>query len=243
MLFVPAHKDELIAKALSSSADAVIFDLEDSCPGMGNYHKGRENIKDNPGHFVRVRSYKDFDISCYCRGVIVPKAESVIPKDVFVCDVYALIETAAGVINCDQIAGSVKGLVFGNEDYSSDTMCEDYSFARGMIVNCARKHNITAIDTVNVDVHNLEKLEGDCFASASAGFDGKLCIHPKEIEVIHRYYTPTKEQYLYSLKVVRLYDKAVQQGSGVAILDGVYVAPPMVKKANKIITRYETYND
>lgn len=69
----------------------------------------------------------------------------------------------------------------------------------------------------------------------------KLCIHPKEIEIIHRFYTPTIKEYEHSCRVVELYEKAEQRGDGVAIIDGIYVAPPMVKYAQKIIKKYETY--
>jgi citrate lyase subunit beta/citryl-CoA lyase len=245
LLFVPAHKTELIEKAIIGDADAIILDLEDACPAWC-HSKGVANVKKYYDAaipvLVRIRDMGDAWLHEFCDGIILPKAESgEMVRQVKMGRMYALIETAMGVMNVMDIAKEVDGLVFGNEDYRADSMCNDFSFARHMVLNAARAYNIQAIDTVNVDVHDLVKLDHDCMISSQLGYDGKLCIHPKEIEIIHKHFTPTEEEYEYSKKVVSLYNKAEKEGSGVAILDGVYVAPPMVKLAEKKIEKYETY--
>jgi len=246
LLFVPAHKEELIKKVFDTKADAVIFDLEDSCPGEKNREKGIRNISDykkqiNAITITRISNTGQIDL-VDTDYIMLPKSEykyyGFVSKKLIL-----LIETALGIMNAGDLLtiGNVEGAAFGNEDYLADTGCSDYSFAQNMIVNACKSNDKFAIDSVNADVHNLDKLNADCARSVVIGFDGKLCINPKEIEVIHKWYTPTQELYEYSCRVIELYDQAEAEGLGVAIIEGVYVAPPMVKRAQKIIKKYETY--
>lgn len=246
LLFVPAHKDYLIKKALESKADAIIFDLEDSCPGERNKEHGLYNISRYGGlcsssTITRI-SNKEQIGHVHTDYIMYPKAEC-IDFSLKGFKIILLIETALGIMNIKNLMSLsvVEGAAFGNEDYLANTGCCDYSFAQNFIVNCAKAYGKFAIDSVNADVHNLGKLKQDCKNGAGLGFDGKLCIHPKEIEIIHRYYTPTEEEYNHARRIIELYDQAEADGSGVAIIDGVYVAPPMVKYAQKIIKKYETY--
>ena len=254
LLFVPAHKEELIKKARDCDADALILDLEDSCPGDQNKIKGIKNIIkyanmiEGKTVFVRISNTDQLDL-IPVKYIVWPKANfKELNKDQATKreehTILALIETAIGVISLHDIMNfrTIMGAVFGNEDYTADTLCTDYNFAQATIVNCAKAFNKLAIDSVNVDVHNFQKLTFDCEKGRLLGFDGKLCIHPKEIETIHKWYTPTVKEYEHSCRVTELYDQAECNGDGVAIIDGVYVAPPMVKYAQKIIKKYETYS-
>ena len=246
LLFVPAHKEELIKKILDTKADAVIFDLEDSCPGERNREIGLQNISryGKQCSSLTITRISDIDqlLHVHTDYIMFPKAECIdISLQGF--RIILLIETALGIMNIKNIMSLsvVEGAAFGNEDYFANTGCGDYSFAQNFIVNCAKAYGKFAIDSVNADVHNLKKLEKDCKKGVILGFDGKMCIHPKEIEIIHKYYTPSLKEYEYACRVIELYDQAEAEGSGVAIIDGVYVAPPMVKRAQKIIEKYETY--
>ena len=136
---------------------------------------------------------------------------------------------------------NIEGIAFGNEDYFADTGCKYYSFPEATVVNCAKAYNKLAIDTVHVDVHNLDGLKAQCGKSVKMGFDGRLCIHPKEIPVVNAFYTPTLKEYEHACRVDELYKQAESEGDGVAIIDGVYVAPPMVIRSRKIIDKYNKY--
>ena len=250
MLFVPAHRVELIEKAQKEGADVLIYDIEDSCPGDKNKRLGKQNIglyANRPLSFVRVNNYSDIeDVSQNVSGIVYPKAETTYIFDKMREEypgitVYALIESAKGVLNCPEIAKRVDGLIFGNEDYRADTLCNHFDFARNMILNAAKSARVMAIDTVHVDVHNLDDLRNECALGKSYGFDGKLCLSPKELPIVHEYFTPTDNEFNYSKRVLELHEEAKSGGKGVAIIDGVYVAPPMVKYAEKVIKKYLKY--
>ena len=247
-MFVPAHKDDLIRKAFDSEADAIIFDLEDSCPAKSR-EKGIENINLYSKLTAKTTIVRIGEIDHVRRVkadyILYPKAEYFLPFAPPDQKAILLIETSLGVMNLFNMlraySENIHSVVFGNEDYFADSGCQYYSFAQSTIVNCAKAYNKLAIDTVHVDVHNIDDLKAKCGQSVKMGFDGKLCIHPKEVEVVNAFYTPTTKKYDHAKRIVELYRQAEEQGDGVAILDGVYVAPPMVRRAEKIIIKYEDY--
>ena len=242
LLFVPAHKDYLIKKALKSQADAVIFDLEDSCPD-GNKEAGIRNINTvntDKIKIVRISDNKQIGI-VDTNFILYPKAEKPLPLDNYIF--ILLIETAKGIIDLPELITDprVYGVAFGNEDYKADTGCNNYDFAQQMIMNYSKAYKKFAIDTVFIDIKDEQVFVNSCINSCDSGFDGRLCLTPKQVEIANLYYTPTKEEYDKSKKIIKLYDQAVDKGSGVAIIDNIYIAPPMVKRAKKVIKKYEYY--
>jgi len=246
LLFVPAHKEYLIEKALKSQADAIIFDLEDSCPGNENKLKGIENISNyisSKKTIVRISNNEQFaKIENYVDYIMYPKTEGYIP---FITkDCILLVETALGIVKLNQIIENnrIIGVAFGNEDYKADTGCNNYDYARQTILNYSKAFGKFAIDTVYIDVKDINGFVNDCRTSYNSGFDGRLCLTPKQAEITNAFYTPIIGEYEESKVIVRLYDQAVKEGNGVAIIEGTYVAPPMVKRAEKIIRKYENYS-
>jgi len=246
LLFVPAHKEYLIEKALKSQADAIIFDLEDSCPGDINKSKGIENISNYTSSkktIVRISNNEQLaKVENYVDYVMYPKIEGYIP---FITkDCILLVETALGIVKLNQIIENnrIIGVAFGNEDYKADTGCENYDYARQTILNYSKAFNKFAIDTVYIDVKDIKGFANDCRTSYKSGFDGRLCLTPDQTEITNAFYTPTISEYEDSKMIIRLYDQAVKKGSGVAIIEGTYVAPPMVKRAEEIIRKCENYS-
>ena len=232
LLFVPAHREDLIEKALKSEADILIFDLEDSCPekfheqGMLNIMKYECKKK-----LVRVRNYYDrHDLEDFCDNFIMPKYES----PVIQIRPFGLIETATGVLNSGNLAHYCEGLIFGNEDYLADTGCSDYSFARGMIVNAAKAAGVLAIDSVYIKIGKELNFMIRCETSYSDGFDGTLCLTPEQARIANQCYMPDENEHAHALKVL-------DAPEGVTMVDGQIIGPPMIKRAKKIISKYEKY--
>ena len=244
LLFVPAHKNDLIKKALKSQADAIIFDLEDSCPGEENRAKGIDNIltcNTDKKTIVRISNHNQvYKLESYVDYIMYPKTEGYIPYITKNC--ILLVETALGIIKLNEIIGNrVIGVAFGNEDYKADTGCSNYNYAQQTILNYSKAYQKLAIDTVFIDVKNIKGFIKNCLDSYNSGFDGRLCLTPKQAEIANLSYLPTKDEYKKSKLIIELYNQAEREGSGVAIIEGIYVAPPMVKRALKIIKKYEYY--
>ncbi len=162
--------------------------------------------------------------------------------------IIPLIETTAAVMNIQKICSSstrIIAVAFGCEDYLSD-LCgvhHDPEFAllfpRSMIANAARSAGIIPIDTLNIDVHNLEKLKKKLKITRILGFEGSLLLHPKEIELTNRYYTPSPEEIERAESIVTLSREIYNGNRSIAVIDGNFIGPPLVRSAQKLLDRYE----
>lgn len=156
----------------------------------------------------------------------------------------AAIESAIGVINAYKIATASKRLVaiaIGAEDFVTD-MHTTRSFdgiellaARSQVLMAARAAGIGALDTVYSDVNNEEGFENEVKLIKQLGFDGKSIINPKQIEPVHRIFTPTKKEIDKSLKVLNAIKEAKSKGSGVVSLNGKMVDKPIAERAQRVI--------
>lgn len=159
-----------------------------------------------------------------------------------------LIETAAAVINAQDICKAserVIAIAFGSEDFISDLEGihdkehESLFNPRAMIAMAARANKVIPIDTVHVKVHDLEDLEKNIITAKNLGFEGMLVLNPKELILVHKYYSPSEEEVKASKEMLQMAKEASQDGKGVAIMNGKFIGPPMVLQAKKIIRKHD----
>jgi citrate lyase subunit beta / citryl-CoA lyase len=157
-----------------------------------------------------------------------------------------IIESALGVENAFAIATASSrnvALTIGLEDYTADlgvpkTKVGDESlFARMRIVNAARAAGLQAIDSVYGDVGDLEGLHKWGERSRSLGFEGMGCVHPSQIEVIHRAFSPSAGEIERALKIVAAFHEAKSQGRAVVSLGSKMIDPPVVQRALQLVKR------
>ena len=155
-----------------------------------------------------------------------------------------IIESALGVIKAYEIASASKNncaLAIGLEDYTADIGTQrtnegrESIFARQMLVNAAKAAGIQAIDTVFSDVADMEALRQSVVEAKSLGFEGKGCIHPRQIKVVHEAFAPTTEEIGKAKKIVLAFEEAEKKGLGVVSLGSKMIDPPVVKRAQNTI--------
>jgi citrate lyase subunit beta/citryl-CoA lyase len=155
-----------------------------------------------------------------------------------------ILESAAGVLHAEAIARahpSVVALTIGLEDYAADigaarTAQGTESFwARSAVVAAARAAGVAPIDSVYSDVGDMEGLAASVREAKSLGFEGKGCIHPRQIAVIHEAFAATEQELAYAVKVVRAFDEARAKGLGVVSLGSKMIDPPVVKRAQRTV--------
>lgn len=160
--------------------------------------------------------------------------------------IIPLIETSCAVMNVQEICSASKRVIavaFGSEDFITDLEgVHDHDHIslftpRAMIAMAARAHKIVPIDTVHVNVHDLEDLERNLKLSKDLGFEGMLVLNPKEIPLVHQYYSPSPEEIEDAKEMVRLSEEAVKKGEGVAIMNGKFIGPPFLAKAKKTLAK------
>jgi citrate lyase subunit beta/citryl-CoA lyase len=156
-----------------------------------------------------------------------------------------IIESALGVINAYEIASASKNncaLAIGLEDYTADIGTQrtnegrESIFARQMLVNAAKAAGIQAIDTVFSDVADMEALRQSVIEAKSLGFEGKGCIHPRQIKVVHEAFAPTVEEIEKAKKIVLAFEDAEKKGLSVVSLGSKMIDPPVVKRAQRILS-------
>ncbi len=164
-----------------------------------------------------------------------------IERDIFL---MPIIESALGIIKAYEIASSssdIVALAIGLEDYTADIGTKrtdegnESFFARSMIVNAAKAVGIQAIDTVYSDVSNTEGLLASVLEAKSLGFNGKGCIHPRQIKIVHQGFSPGTDEIKRARKIVLAFEKAEKEGLGVVSLGSKMIDPPVVKRALQTI--------
>ncbi|MDY6148165.1 MAG: CoA ester lyase [Porphyromonas sp.] len=159
----------------------------------------------------------------------------------------ALVETTGAIVNLKEICQAsperLVAITFGCEDYMTDLQgvhCCDYrniEVARALIAVTARAFDIAPIDTVHIRVHDLEDLEKQLKFSRELGFEGMLVLNPKELPLVHQYYSPSQKQIDWATEMITLSEQAIAEGKGVAVKDNKFIGPPMVKMAKQILAK------
>ncbi len=159
-----------------------------------------------------------------------------------------LIETTGAVLNAQEIctaSSRVIGIAFGCEDFISDLRgvhdTEGVSILnpRTIIAMAARNSNVAPIDTVHIKVHDLEDLEKNLKLAKILGYEGMLVLHPKEIELVHHYFSPTDVDVSEAREMLQMAEDAEKEGKGVAVMNNKFVGPPMVLAAKMVLQKYD----
>jgi len=195
--------------------------------------------------FMYPKAKKGGDIYFFDKLLETIEFEKGIPVGTF--KIIPLIETAAAALNAQDIcqaSNRVIAIAFGCEDFITDLEgVHDHDgdsifVPRSLIALAARANGVIPIDTVHINVHDLDDLEKNLVRAKNLGFEGMLVLHPKEIELAHRYFSPTQQEYEDALDMLRLYEEAKKEDKGVAVKNGKFIGPPMVLTANKTISKY-----
>ncbi len=158
--------------------------------------------------------------------------------------VMPIIESARGILNAYAIASAseqVAALAFGAEDFTRDIQAErtvegrESFVARSMLVLAARAAGVQPIDTVFSDVDDEAGLRSSTREAISLGFEGKGCIHPRQIGVLHDAFRPADDDIRYALRVQAAMEEAERSGSGVISLGTKMIDPPVVARARRVL--------
>jgi citrate lyase subunit beta/citryl-CoA lyase len=160
--------------------------------------------------------------------------------------IVPLIETASAVYNAQEIclaSERVIAITFGCEDFVADLegihdqAGNSLFVPRALIALAARATGVLPIDTVHIHVHDLEDLRRNVSLARSLGFEGQLILHPKEIEIVHECYTPSKKEVEDAEEMIILFYEAQANNKGVAVKDNKFIGPPMMVAAKNILER------
>jgi len=267
LLFTPANKPERFEKAKTVGADGIVIDLEDSVT-LADKDQARETIieylknykKDNNFiHCLRINSLKTpagiKDLAALIENNVFPDA-IMLPKSEYAAEFtildsllaphkipyLALIETAKGLYNAEEIAASsenIQALVFGGADLAADLRSK-FSWdalytGRCIIVRAAATNELAAFDVPYLNLKDPDDtgVIEETQKIKDLGFTGKLSIHPKHIAPINKTFSPTEEEFQRAKKIVEIYESS---GGNACEIDGKMIDVPVYKSAKRIVS-------
>ena len=193
--------------------------------------------------------------------ILVPKAESgeqieaVVQRVKELCGrqifLMPILESALGIIKAYEIASAdeaVVALAFGAEDFTKDIGAArteegiESFVARSQLVLAARAAGVQPIDTVYSNVANTDGLLASTREAIMLGFDGKGCIHPRQVQVIHEAFRPAEKDVAYACKVAEAMEQAEARGDGAISIGSKMIDPPVVARALRVLKLADFYN-
>ncbi|MEM7765943.1 MAG: CoA ester lyase [Pseudomonadota bacterium] len=171
--------------------------------------------------------------------------------------IAALIETAAGIANINEIAATsprLESLIFGSGDFAASMQMplktiggEDendalypghrWHFALQSIAIAARVNGLRALDGPYAGTRDREGMERFARMSRSLGFDGKWCIHPSQLEIVNEVFSPSEREVEFARRVTSAYAEAQAAGTGAITIDGKMVDAANLKMCRTVLAK------
>lgn len=162
--------------------------------------------------------------------------------------VIAIVETAQGLRLAYEIASAprVAALVLGAVDLGLELGLEpredglELVYARSKLVADSVAAGIRApFDIVHLDVNDDAGLDAEARLARSFGLRGKVCIHPRQVPVVHGVFAPTATELGWARRVIDAYEAGVREGRGVLALNGSMIDLPVVERARRVLADAE----
>ncbi|MEY3886387.1 MAG: (3S)-malyl-CoA thioesterase [Pseudomonadota bacterium] len=155
--------------------------------------------------------------------------------------VAALLETPLGVLATAQIAShpSLCALGFGAEDYSGAIGVHPNALAltwpAQQVITGAHAYGLQCWGMAGsiAEVKDLEAFAKDVAYARGIGFTGSVCIHPNQVAIVNRGFSPSDQELEWARKVVEADQTAHAKGLGAVLLDGKMIDKPIVDRARR----------
>ncbi|MCG7595971.1 CoA ester lyase [Mycobacterium sp. PSTR-4-N] len=254
-LFCPADRPERFGKA-AAAADVVILDLEDGVAAKDREAARaaliatpldpartvvRVNPAGTPDHAgdLEALASTDYSTVMLAKTETADQVASLAPRDVVV-----LVETPLGALAVVELArvDNTCAVMWGAEDlfaatggtanrWPDGTYRDVARHVRSQSLLAAKAHGRLALDSVYLDIRDLDGLREESDDAVAVGFDAKVAIHPTQVAVIRAAYSPTEEQIDWARRVL---DTARTQ-RGVFAFGGIMVDAPVLRRAERIV--------
>ena len=167
------------------------------------------------------------------------------------------IETAAGFMNLREIAQSssrLEALIFGPGDYAAsmrmplsnigvadefDALYPGHRWHAAMhsIVAAARANGLRCMDGPYADYKDNDGMEQACNIARALGFDGKQCIHPNQLTLVNRIFSPPPAEVEWAREVVTAYQQSAAEGRGAFSYKGKMIDAANIRMAETVLQR------
>ena len=248
VLCVPGSSERMLHKAFSSAADEVVIDLEDAVAPADKSSARAMAVSFLRSHRAAVRvngvgtPWVDDDLAAVrslATSIVLPKVEAAADVEYVGGPVQALIESAYGLLNLEDIctARGLSGLIIGYADMGASLQRRSPSPsqwipAQERVLWTARARGIAAIDGPHLGVRVDSAFESAVQQAAAAGFDGKWVIHPAQLDAVNEAFSPTAAEVEWAHRVL-----AALGHAGAVQLDGQMLDEAVAVSARRVLQR------
>lgn len=193
----------------------------------------------------KVQSARDLEIADYI--ISSHERERGLPPGSI--DVIPIIETALAVENMNEIARAaprVRRLAFGSGDFTNDTGTSWTldnpltALGRAQLAIVSRAAGIEApIDTVWPNLDDESGLSAEAASARAMGYQGKMTIHPRQLDIINRTFSPNPDEVAFARKLLEAFEAAEKAGSSAIVVDGKFIDYPVVFRARSVVESAE----
>lgn len=155
-------------------------------------------------------------------------------------EIMAGIESMRGVIDAVPLCAAhprITSAFFGAEDFASDIgarrtqSSEEVLYARSQVVLAAKAARIIAIDQAVVEIRDDEQCRRDAEKGRSLGYEGKICVVPRQVEICNEVFAPTAAEIEQARQLIAVYQAATAKGIGTIDYKGKMIDGPLLKRA------------
>lgn len=164
--------------------------------------------------------------------------------------VHTLLETPLAVERAYEIASSgAASIAAGEADLRSALGIPTgpagepgLAYSRSRLVNAAAAAGLSSpLMAVWADVADLDGLEQSCRVGKALGHAGRTVVHPRQIAVVRRVFTPTAAEVERAQRIIDRVASAAADGAGAFVLDdGTFIDVAMVRGAERIVAAAST---
>lgn len=156
------------------------------------------------------------------------------------CRLHIIIETNQALEAAYDIACAstrIDALFFGGIDMAAELRCKSewrpLLYARSRVVHAAASAGIDAIDVPYLDLQDADGMVREAELARDLGFCGKGAIHPKQIPLINRVFTPDAAAIDRARKILRAFDAV---DTGLVVVDGKLIEEPVLREMRRIVS-------
>lgn len=154
------------------------------------------------------------------------------------------IESIVGVMNVEKLVGidpHMDAVFFGAEDFMSEmggrrsAVGSEVLYARSRVVLAARSCQLIALDQAFTDIRNDEQFTRDAEFGRDLGYNGKICLLPRQVDIANRVFSPSEQELDYARRLISTYRAAMAAGKGTIDFEGKMIDGPLLKRAENTI--------
>lgn len=263
LLFFPGDDARKGKGALAGESDAIVFDLEDGVAAarkdaarallhawLDAPTRATKLVRVNDPSSEAGRADLETVAALLPATVVVPKARLSTVEAAAGIDrpIVALVEDAAGLLESRELASHpvVVALALGSADLRAslglydDGTDRDLLFARSTLVVASSAAGIRApFDGPCLDVRDPDTLRRETLAARNLGLRGKICIHPDQVNVVHRCFAPSANEVDWARGVLTAWEESRSRGTAVGTANGELVDRPVVLRAQGVLEAHK----